>query len=393
MKNCMTPNRYAVLVFFIVLAAFSAGFNSKPLLQAASTDEKKEAVVVLTSSEDWRYPMIAAGFAARNDYIFLTNILTNLDYHNRDEMKWVERIIILGNEDIISGGIEKLINDYRDKTMWEGFEAANVERISGKNLYESAALLADRWSDPKGIIIVRDDIYQDALVAGQLSAATDSPILFTHGNTLPKPTLDKIRELKLPVTIIGDPSATAGIDKLIEEAGVSVNRIGGATPDETATLVGDAYIKAMEKQGKKIDSFAIVNGAGSKWYGNLAFRSYFLNSVIIYSDYSGALTQNGKNFLDSHYGIQKALIMTPDEKLAESYTTTEKYLNKIGITSFLSHFNLVEKSTIQVSNPGTLVLEIARDFRLYLASKGILLSPTKSAGGGGGGGGAEGGSS
>lgn len=100
------------------------------------------------------------------------------------------------------------------------------------------------WSDTA--VLVRDDDYPDALVAGPLAANYNAPILMTPTKQVPHRVVDALRTHGFTkVILVGNPGAiSAGAASQLHNAGFQVQRLGGQDRYRTAGAVADHLLAA-----------------------------------------------------------------------------------------------------------------------------------------------------
>lgn len=147
-----------------------------------------------------------------------------------------------------------------------------VDRISGKDRYETAVAIAEMgWESADTVIISRGDDFPDALAGAPLAYKMDAPILLT-GKTLPQSVKGEIARLgaKKAYVLGGTGAVSTYVYNELKALGLDVDRIGGEDRFDTATniaavLDGDPE-KAVVANGMNfpdalsIASFAAENG-------------------------------------------------------------------------------------------------------------------------------------
>lgn len=100
------------------------------------------------------------------------------------------------------------------------------------------------WSDTA--VLVRDDDYPDALVAGPLAANYNAPILMTPTKQVPRRVVDALRTHGFTkVILVGNSGAiSAGAASQLQNAGFQVQRLGGQDRYRTAGAVADHLLAA-----------------------------------------------------------------------------------------------------------------------------------------------------
>ena len=133
----------------------------------------------------------------------------------------------------------------------------DVETIIGKNRIETAIKISkDGWISAETVILVNDSAIPDALTATPLAYAKNAPILITGKDKLNKETEEEIKRLgaKNVILIGGDAVLSANIEKSLKDLKLNVDRINGATREETALLI------AKRLDGiKDVSEIAVVN--------------------------------------------------------------------------------------------------------------------------------------
>lgn len=128
------------------------------------------------------------------------------------------------------------------------FSAKSSTPTEANNLVVAYADYAGKvslpWSDTA--VLVRDDDYPDALVAGPLAANYNAPILMTPTKQVPRRVVDALRTHGFTkVILVGNPGAiSAGAASQLQNAGFQVQRLGGQDRYRTAGVVADHLLAA-----------------------------------------------------------------------------------------------------------------------------------------------------
>lgn len=128
------------------------------------------------------------------------------------------------------------------------FSAKSSTPTEANNLVVAYADYAGKvslpWSDTA--VLVRDDDYPDALVAGPLAANYNAPILMTPTKQVPRRVVDALRTHGFTkVILVGNPGAiSAGAASQLQNAGFQVQRLGGQDRYRTAGAVADHLLAA-----------------------------------------------------------------------------------------------------------------------------------------------------
>lgn len=128
------------------------------------------------------------------------------------------------------------------------FSAKSSTPTEANNLVVAYADYAGKVSLPwsNTAVLVRDDDYPDALVAGPLAANYNAPILMTPTKQVPHRVVDALRTHGFTkVILVGNPGAiSAGAASQLQNAGFQVQRLGGQDRYRTAGAVADHLLAA-----------------------------------------------------------------------------------------------------------------------------------------------------
>lgn len=128
------------------------------------------------------------------------------------------------------------------------FSAKSSTPTEANNLVVAYADYAGKVSMPwsNTAVLVRDDDYPDALVAGPLAANYNAPILMTPTKQVPHRVVDALRTHGFTkVILVGNPGAiSAGAASQLQNAGFQVQRLGGQDRYRTAGAVADHLLAA-----------------------------------------------------------------------------------------------------------------------------------------------------
>ncbi len=141
-------------------------------------------------------------------------------------------------EVIVVGGAGAISNDVVSTLEGLGY---TVERIAGRDRYETAAMIADQivavtGTTPARAFLVRGDSFADALSAAPYAYSQRLPVLLTRPRSLPATTDSALRSTGIrTVTIVGGASAVGTpVESAIGSAGISVDRVAGDSRYATA---------------------------------------------------------------------------------------------------------------------------------------------------------------
>lgn len=134
-------------------------------------------------------------------------------------------------EVIVVGGASAVSNEVVGTLEGLGY---TVERIAGRDRYETAAMIADQivavtGTVPTRAFVVRGDSFADALSAAPYAYSQRLPVLLTKPGSLPSTTGSALRSTGIrTVTIVGGASAVGTpVESAIGAAGIGVDRVAG----------------------------------------------------------------------------------------------------------------------------------------------------------------------
>lgn len=136
------------------------------------------------------------------------------------------------------------------------FSGNSLSSDEDRNSVVAYADYADKvnraWSNTA--VLVRDDDYPDALVAGPLAAHYNAPILMTSTQSVPDRVLKALQSHGFTqVILVGNPGAiSAGAATQLQNAGFQVQRLGGQDRYRTASAVADHLLVARGQEKSEV---------------------------------------------------------------------------------------------------------------------------------------------
>ena len=197
--------------------------------------------VIIAKYNAFSDSMTASSLArALNAPILLTD--NSLDSRVNAEIKRLgaKRIIIIGGHNSINVGVEKSL----------AMNTANIERIAGKDRYETAELIARRLvsisSNKKAAIISSGESFPDSLAISSFASREAYPILLTKKNSIPHNVNKFIKDMNLEnVYIVGGFNT---ISKEIEGKLPKITeRFSGKDRYETAIKIANSKFNNSKK--------------------------------------------------------------------------------------------------------------------------------------------------
>lgn len=180
--------------------------------------------------------LASAGLAGAIEAPILLTHRDRLSPHTRETLGQlgVDRVTLLGGEDAISPAVAE-----------EADTAYTVDRLAGPDRYATAAELARaaarNGGDENTVLVVRGDIFADALTAGPPAFAEGHPVLLTHRDRLPQATKAVLDELTPTRALVlgGTAAVGEGPAAALRDRGVAVGRIAGGDRAATAAAMAD----------------------------------------------------------------------------------------------------------------------------------------------------------
>lgn len=186
-------------------------------------------------------------------------------------MKIVKKILTIGLSIAILGG---------SVVTSESYNKPNINRIAGKDNYETAALIADKQIYSTAILVNLDNSIADGLSSSGLSGAVNAPILLTQKDSIPDVTMTRLNKAKKVYIIGGVNSVKPEVESSLKSKGLEVIRIQGKDRIETSLNVANEI-----KKYNKSDYVFFTNGfKGEADAISVSFLSAQKQSPIIQTD-------------------------------------------------------------------------------------------------------------
>lgn len=163
------------------------------------------------------------------------------DYKETTLVKEVEVTYPEGAKDILVE-VED-IGDHRTKLRLPIRESTpTIDRLAGSNRIETALKVSREAFDNADSVLLASSLhYADAMASAPLAKKLNAPILLTEGNQLESVVLDEIKRLgaKKVIFIGGTVRLSENLAKDLDQAGLEVSRLSGATREETAVKIAE----------------------------------------------------------------------------------------------------------------------------------------------------------
>ena len=154
---------------------------------------------IIASGEDFPDSLGAVTLSKKHDAPIL---LTNSKYLNKNAREdlirmRVKKVFIIGGQGSISPKVEQDI-----KSM-----GITIERLGGKDRYETSIKIAEKSGDPGTLFVVTSDDFADALSVGPIASKKGSPIILTSKDHLPDVTKKYLyKKVFNKIYVVGDKS-------------------------------------------------------------------------------------------------------------------------------------------------------------------------------------------
>lgn len=126
--------------------------------------------------------------------------------------------------------------------------ATEIDRAAGADRIETAIALYQKgqgWGDT--VVLARSDSFADAVAAAPLAAAKKAPVLLTKGKELDPRVAAILPKFKKAIILGGEMALSKAVADKVSAAGLSVERLAGATRYDTSAQVAMATVKATGK--------------------------------------------------------------------------------------------------------------------------------------------------
>lgn len=169
----------------------------------------------------------------------------------KDELddRVMDEIARLGVKNVIIAGGESSINSVVESLLYKYDKDHEIERIAGKNRYETSAALATKLIEVAGnkntAIIASGENFADALTAGAFASEKSYPILLVQKSSINPSIAKVIKGNKINKTCIagGLNSVSSKVQKQLPE---DTQRISGSDRYETAVKIAEKLFEGKQ---------------------------------------------------------------------------------------------------------------------------------------------------
>ncbi|HBI57422.1 MAG TPA: hypothetical protein DDY38_11400 [Firmicutes bacterium] len=212
--------------------------------------------VILARADDFADSLAGVGLSKKyNAPILLTNPV-NLSAVTQAEIGRLGATNV-----IILGGIGAVSQEIEDQLVESGL---TVERIGGKNRFETAALIAAKVIEEAPIdtaVIVYGHNFPDALAAAPWAAAAGYPILMVNTAAIPTATQDFLTENNIENTCV------------VGGTGVISAEVFDALPNATRVAGNNRYETSVQIASQGFDPYAVFIASGDSFSDALSLAA------------------------------------------------------------------------------------------------------------------------
>ncbi|MDB0439163.1 cell wall-binding protein [Clostridioides difficile] len=135
---------------------------------------------------------------------------------------------------------------------------SSIEKIQGKDRYETSALIADKQIYETVILVNTDNSIVDGLSASGLSGVAKAPIMLVQKDKIPADVEKRLKGVKNAYVIGTEDTIGKPVENQLKNKGIEVKRIGGEDRVKTSYLIAKEI--STIKPVNKGDKVFLVNG-------------------------------------------------------------------------------------------------------------------------------------
>ncbi|MCI0936793.1 cell wall-binding repeat-containing protein [Clostridioides difficile] len=266
-------------------------------------------------------------------------------------MKIMKKILSLGLTVTFLVGSSTLVSN--------AMQLKDIDKIVGKNRYETAGLIADKQNYTTAILVNSDNSIADGLSASGLAGSENAPILLTQKDNIPNETLERLNTVTKLYIIGGEDSISKDIEQMLIMRRMEVERISGKDRIETSYNVAKA-IDSINKVKNVILTNAYKGEADSMSVASVAVRD---KTPIILTD--------GNNIPFSTEGL-KTYVIGGKSSMSDNLVSKTKSVRISGIDRFKTN-----KEVISYFYKDVKECYITKAYTLIDALTGSTIAPNK----------------
>jgi len=245
---------------------------------------------VLARSDEFPDALTASSLAAEVEGPILVNPPDALRDDVADELQrlGVEQVYLAGGTEALSAQVEQDVADL----------GVTTTRLDGNTRYHTAELIAREVADLGGpvgnAVLARDDVFADALSAGNLATWGRAPILLTqrdqlHGNAENALTDSGVVAQRDAFVAGGDQAVSQGVAADLRARGFTVERLAGGERYATAASIVERVIGGTEAT---LDPLYMATGRD--------FADALVAGPAAFHDGGALMLVDGRNYAASH---------------------------------------------------------------------------------------------
>lgn len=135
---------------------------------------------------------------------------------------------------------------------------SGIEKIQGKDRYETSALIADKQIYDTVILVNTDNSIVDGLSASGLSGVAKAPIMLVQKDKIPTDVEKRLKDVKNAYVIGTEDTIGKSVENQLKNKGIEVKRIGGEDRIKTSYLIAKEI--STIKPVNNGDKVFLVNG-------------------------------------------------------------------------------------------------------------------------------------
>ncbi|MCC0726747.1 cell wall-binding repeat-containing protein [Clostridioides sp. ZZV14-6045] len=240
---------------------------------------------------------------------------------------------------------------------------SDIKSFNDKDIYRMAHLISKQKNSTNFVIFNKDKL-SDGLSASALAGCTDSSILFTNKDSLPKETVDALANAKKIYLLGGYNSISLEIEEYIKGENTEVIRLNGQDRFDTSYKVADEILKY-----KDIDKVFLANGLKGEAdiisISPVAYRDgvpiILTNGIEAKYDLNNkrAYIIGGYSLMDNSFDKDKAIRLSGKDRYETNFKITNEFYNKDYKKVYLcdgnKYLNALLGSTVANENPIRLI--------------------------------------
>ncbi|MDG5471568.1 cell wall-binding repeat-containing protein [Jeotgalibacillus sp. ET6] len=212
-------------------------------VELSQTEWDSADTVILARGDNYADALAGVPLTSMYDGPLLLSRTAALPSSTLDEIKRLgaKKVVVLGGEGAVSAEVVTTLKN----------QGITVERLSGKDRYETAAKVAEKFGKSSKAVVVNGQNFPDALSVASYAASQNTPILLTKSSSLPKATKDALAKLETNRTFV------------VGGFGVVSDEVMGQVPDAHRISGKDRYATSLEVAkffGQDSDTVYVATG-------------------------------------------------------------------------------------------------------------------------------------